>query len=528
MGGVWRSLVPVNALVFAALLVGLVSNVLIAATFGLTHRVDAFYAAMMLPSLFMILCVDYLGKNFLPVFAVAKREGEAIAASMTSTIVTVVLLGAAAVTILLVAFSVPLFTLLLPGFEAAEIDLVARYFAIMAPAIVLMAVNTFHEYVCQYDEKFVQIVAIRMALPGMNLATLLLLAPFVGEYSLPLGYLAGHVIVFVLMAREARYHYRPQIRIRPDLEKKVFKNSAIVMSTGLVARTKSIVVNALASSLGGGAISALAFAMKLTEPLERGAFAGARMFMFSRTARLFADRNHHAVGQLYAMGLRVSFLLLVPVLAWIAMNSGAIVEVLFARGQFTPEMTTLVAATLLALVPTVLFAGVGQLLTNAFYAMGRVKVPALIMPAAMLVFVAAAVPLARVLGTQGIALATTTASLFAFCTLLVYLARGVRELPLGSVAFDLVGYTTFGVVVMGAVVAILRAFAPPVVAMVASLPVGLAIYFGLLAAAQNPTWKALWRFAGECFRAEPAIAVSSRSNTVPLAPTTDSRQRQRR
>ena len=52
-------------------------------------------------------------------------------------------------------------------------------------------------------------------------------------------------------------------------------------------------------------------------------------------------------------------------------------------------MTMLVAATLLApLVPSVLFVGVGQLLANAFYAMGRVKVPALIMPLGMLVFVA--------------------------------------------------------------------------------------------------------------------------------------------
>jgi putative peptidoglycan lipid II flippase len=174
----------------------------------------------------------------------------------------------------------------------------------------------------------------------------------------------------------------------------------------------------------------------------------------------------------------------------------------------------------------VLFTGVGQLLTNAFYAMGRVKIPALIMPVAMLVFVVAAVPLSRLLGTQGIALATTTASLFAFCALLVFLARALRELPLGRVALDLVGYAAFGVVVMGVVVMTLHAFMPPVVSLIASLLVGLAIYCGLLAAAHNPTWKALWRFAGECFRAPP-VSAARRSSTAPLAPTTDSRQRRR-
>ncbi len=119
-------------------------------------------------------------------------------------------------------------------------------------------------------------------------------------------------------------------------------------------------VNVLASSLGGGAISALAFAAKLTEPLERAAFSGTRMFMFSRTARLFADRREQEVGRLYAVGLRTSFLLLVPLLWWIALNGDALVQGIFARGQFTPRMTMLVAATLLALVPSVLFVGVAS------------------------------------------------------------------------------------------------------------------------------------------------------------------------
>ena len=40
-----RGVVNVNALVIAALGLGLLSNVLIAALFGLSHRVDAFFAA---------------------------------------------------------------------------------------------------------------------------------------------------------------------------------------------------------------------------------------------------------------------------------------------------------------------------------------------------------------------------------------------------------------------------------------------------------------------------------------------------
>ena len=83
-----RAIVNVNALVIVALGIGLLNNVLIAARFGLGHRVDAFFAAAVLPNLFMFLCVDYLGKNFLPVLGSAKAIGSASVDSVTSSIVT--------------------------------------------------------------------------------------------------------------------------------------------------------------------------------------------------------------------------------------------------------------------------------------------------------------------------------------------------------------------------------------------------------------------------------------------------------
>lgn len=492
----WRSLIGVNALILTALAVGLVNNILIAAMFGLTRRVDAFFAARMLPTLFMVLCIDYLGKNFLPVFAQAKQEGEASAARMTSVIVTVVLLLAAAAAAVLVTFSEPLFGVLLPGFKSSGTALVARYFWIMSPSIVLMAVNTFHEYVCQYNDKFVQVAAIRLSLPVANLAAIVLLRPFVGEYCLPWGYLAGNVASFVLLARAAGYRFQPSLAIRPHLEKKVFTNSAVVMSTGLVARTRSIIMNYLASSLGSGAISALAFAAKLTEPLERGAFSGARMLMFSHTAHLLVEKNERELGTLYGMGLRASFLLLAPVLWWIGLNSHTIVAAFFARGHFTAQMTTLVSVTLIGLAPSILFLGLNQLLSNAFYAMDRIAVPAVLMPAGTLVYVACAVLLAPLLGTEGIALATTLTSIAIFGVLFLRLSRVLETLKLARTSIRLAGYAVLSGGAMLAVTATLTMLHLPasVIACV-GLPAGAAVYAGGLAFVRDRTSLALLRFA---------------------------------
>jgi putative peptidoglycan lipid II flippase len=495
-----RSIVGVNALVFGSLGIGLLSNVVIAAVFGLTRRVDAFYAAFMVPNLVMVLCVDYLGKNFLPMLALAKQEGEESAARMTSSVVTITGLFAVGLSALLAFFAEPIFRTLLPGFHGDDTVLVSRYFAIMAPAIVLMTINTFHEYVCQYDERYVLITAVKIALPAANLAAIAVLSPFIHEYCLPVGFLLGHFACFLMLAYYARYRYAPTLKVRAHLERRIFTNSAVVMSTGFIARTKSLLMNYLASNLGHGAISAMALAQKLAEPLERSAFSGIRLFLFSRTAKLFVERDERALAGLYRTGMRVSFLLLAPVLAWICMNSGEIVRAFFARGEFTAENAALVAATLTGLIPSVLFIGVAQLLSNAFYAMDRVRVPALVMPIGTVIYVAASIPLSKVLGTQGLALATTITSGMMLCVLFYCLSRMLHEMRPGATAFHLLGYSALGIGAMGGTVALLGAFGlSPAVVATASLPLGAALHFGALFAFGDGTFERLREYARGMF-----------------------------
>jgi putative peptidoglycan lipid II flippase len=473
-----RAIVNVNALVMAALGIGLLNNVLIAALFGLGHDVDAFFAAAALPNLFMYLCVDYLGKNFLPVLGNAKAVGGASADSVTSSVVTIVAVLAVGVTAVLFAFREPLFSAMLPGFDTEALERVSHYFAIMAPGIVLMAVNTLHEYVWQYEERFTRVSLCRTALPVANLLGLLLLAPWLGVYCLPAAYLLGQATVFVLLAWRIPYRYRFRIALRPGLERRVFANSAIVMSTGLLARSKSIIVNYLGSQLGPGAITALALASKLTEPLERSAFSA---------------RERRNLGALYSNGLRASFLVLAPLLWWIALDSEVIVQVLFQHGQFTPEMATLVAAVLVGLVPSVLFIGVNQLMSNAFYAMDRVKVPAIVMPLGTVVYLAVALPLSSSLGAPALAIATSIATSILFVILLLALARQLPEIELLRTAGELVVYAVLGgAAMLAAVAGLARVDMPPLGVAVAALPLGTAAYAAALFYGGDRTFRSLF------------------------------------
>ncbi|HET8697587.1 MAG TPA: lipid II flippase MurJ, partial [Gammaproteobacteria bacterium] len=259
---------------------------------------------------------------------------------------------------------------------------------------------------------------------------------------------------------------------------------------------KSIIMNYLGSTFGGGAIAALALATKLTEPLERSAFWGLRMMMFSHTARLFVERNERAVAELYKKGIKASFLLLAPLLWWVGLNGDEIVRVLFQRGRFTVEMAGLVAGALVALIPSVLFIGMNQLLSNGFYAMNRVKVPATVMPFGTAVYVGAAVPLGALLGTQGLALATTVTAVLTFVALFACFARVLPDLRPLRTALKMLFYALLAGATMIAATGLLRSLGgPPFVVAALSLPLGAAFHAGVLAASGDETFRMLFRFA---------------------------------
>jgi putative peptidoglycan lipid II flippase len=453
----------------------------------------------------MVLFVEYLGKNFLPVYARARKHSLETAAELTSAMVTVTALVTAVAAAIIVLASKPLFSVLLPGFDAAEIELVSRYLWIMAPPSVLTAVSTFHGYLFQHEDKYTQIVAIGCIAPVVNLVAVLALGPIVGEYALPIAFAVGKVIAFVLLARGANYRYRFRLSLRPEWERKVLVNSAILMGSGLLVRTRGLVGNYLASMLGEGAISALALGYKLVEPLERTTFGGVRMLMYSRTARLAVEDNATEMSRLYRLGVAASFLLVAPPLAWMCFESEVLVSFLFERGAFDSGMTTLVALAVIGFAPSVLLAGINGVLSNAFYALDRVKIPAIVMPLGTVAYLAVAPFLYEPYGVLGLSLSPSAAYAVVFLLLLYFLDQRLPTLRGGQLFLKVAGYTTLAVAAFGSAKLLMTWVEwPRLLEAAAALVVGGVLYLGVLLVLRDSTLRDVYRYFR---RAHPRVGL---------------------
>ncbi len=402
-----RKLFSVNAIIGVSLVIGFLNNVAISGFFGRNRAVDAYFAADILGVMFMSLIVDYLGKNFLPIYAARFHESPEDAGRVASIVITLLTLVTTATVGVLLIFAEPIFAFLLPGFSDEDVHVTTRMFTILAPTIILMTINNFHRYIWQHDEHYSRVAFARLFIP-LTLLVFITGGYFFGTvYALAMGVLAGHIMSTLVLAYRLPYRYRPRIDFRNPDVRKILTNSAMLTGTGLIARLYGPIQQYYASLLGEGAIAATTIAFKLCRTIYESALMGVRMIVFSRSAREAAQGNFDKLADIYDYAVSAVLLAVVPIVVWMALNAEPLINVLFLRGEFTNSMAALVVLALLGGAAGIVFFSITVILSNSFYAMQRIAVPMVTMPLGTVIYFFAAKYLSETYGIFGLALANS-------------------------------------------------------------------------------------------------------------------------
>lgn len=412
-----RKLISVNAIIFGALLIGFLNNVAISAFFGLNRSIDAYFAANILGQLFLNLIVDYVSRNFLPIYSQRFNESPEGAFRLASSIIIILTSAAILIVLLLLSVSRELFDFLLPGFTSDELSIVTKMFSIQAFAIVFMTMNNVNEYVWQHSENYVRVVIARVFLPLSLLVFIVAGYLLDNVYALAMGYLTGHIVAFLVMAYGVPYKFTFRVDVRDDGVRRILLNSSLLTLSGLITRLRAPISQYFGSFLGPGAISAIALANKICSPVYESALLGVRMIVFSRASREAARGNLVKLADLYDYSISAVSLAIIPIATWVGLNNKLIVTTVFQHGEFTDAMADLVTLALFGAVPTMVLFGLMQLLTNSFYALQRLAVPLFVLPIGTGVFYLAARQLSETLGVFGLTLAGSIAAAFSAITL---------------------------------------------------------------------------------------------------------------
>jgi putative peptidoglycan lipid II flippase len=443
-GRIARSTAFFSIATAASRVAGLGREIVAASYYGISGPMSAFTIAFQVPNLIRSLFADAaLQPAFIPVFTEhLERKQYREAFRLASTLLLLVTIVLAAITALFVLAAPLLVPLFAPGFEGTILDLTVALSQLLFPILILLGASGVVVGILNSYDRFGAFAIAPLFWNLTIIAGLVLLEPmFEGQdriYAYAIGVLAGTLVQLLIVVADLRntpfrFTWSFDWRNR-DLRRVLLLMLPVTISLGLI--NFNLLINSLFGSLvSEQAPAAIDKAFRIYQ-LPQGIFSVAIATVLFPTLARFASRGEHEnLRATMANGMRQILFVLVPAAAAVLVLSDPMIRLVYQRGEFSPEQTTLVATALFWFAFSLPTNGLFLLLTRTFFSLQRPWVPTTIAAANLAVTALAALGLYH-LGVGGIVAATaiaTGASVVAQCVILRHLLGGLELRRLADV-----------------------------------------------------------------------------------------------
>ena len=409
---------------------GLVREIIAAAIFGVAGPINAFTVAFQIPNLVRALVADTaLSGAFVPVFSELLEKGDRVRAwRVASTIFFITLLGLTGVTALFMLAAPAVISIFgTPGGSEALAVGLAR---VLFPMVVLLGLSGIVVGILNTYDHFTVPALTPVAWNLVIIAGLTLAVPTGDTADAELYIYAGSVVLATLVQflmplpwlRGLDGRLRPALDWRDPAVARFFRLMfPVTVALGLI-NVNTVIGTLFASRLidPNLAPAAIDKAFRLYM-LPQGMFSVAvATVLFPALSRLSARGELDAFGRLLDSGLRQIGFLLIPAGVLSAVLAEPITQVVYQRGAFDAEQTTVVAGALAAFSIGLVFNGWMLMLNRAYYSLQSNWAPTLVALGNLVLNAILNVVFYRV-GVWGIPLATSLSNLAGALALVVLL-----------------------------------------------------------------------------------------------------------
>ncbi len=444
-------------------ILGYARDMVMALYFGAGFASDAFIAAFRLPNLLRRLFGEgSFSIAFVPVFTeylVKKGKAEAYAlASSASKILMLVLFLSAIAGMLCTPLIIDVIA---PGFADSpeKTQLTILLTRIMFPYVIFIGMVALFSAILNVLGHFaapaLAPVLLNVAMIGaMVLGSFFFKSETARVIVLSAGVLLGGVLQLLLqipfLFRNGVRVWKKSILIHPGL-KRIGTLMIPAVFGAAVYQINILVGTMLASLLPEGSVSYLYYADRLVQfPLGIFAYAVATAVLPS-LSRQAAISDIPALKDTFAHAMGLVLFITIPAMVGLIVLRQPIVKLLFERGAFGNVATQLTASALLYYSIGLWAFSAVRIVVSMFYALQDTKTPVKTAALAIAANILLGIMLMGPMKHNGLALATSLASMINLVLLMVYLRKKLG--PLGSVRIAGSCFKTFiGALVMGAVV----------------------------------------------------------------------------
>jgi putative peptidoglycan lipid II flippase len=393
---------------------GLLRDIAVSYRFGTGRELDAYLAANRIPDLiFQIAAGAAVASAFIPVYSTYLSKGDRQEQwKLVSILFTISVVGLLPIVLVVMVAAPWLMQLLVPNYPPEYQALAASLSRIVLLAPVFFTVGCFATSLLNAHGRF---LLAALAPTSYNLGIILgavVYSRWLGIYGLALGALTGSLLFFLVQLPglwQVGLVYRPRLDLRDPGVRRIAKLMAPRAIGLAVSQVNFVVTLNLASGIAGG-VAALNYAWILTMlPLGIVAMAISTA-VFPTLADHGARDDESELQRTLRDALRFILFLTIPASVGLIVLSPQVVRLIYQRGQFTPESTAVTAAALRFYAAGLVGMAATEIVTRAFYALHDTRTPVKVAAVGMIVNLGLAIVLVRLMGLNGLALATAVAA----------------------------------------------------------------------------------------------------------------------
>ena len=435
-----KSTLWVTAVIILSKGFGFVRDMVTTARFGLSFENDAYVSAYSLFYLPVLLFNSCISATMIPLYLEAKaKKGIRRANRFAGNAVNLFAAAALAITAILFAFSRPLTHLVYSGFPAEKLDCTVQLFRIMLLGLVFNITSISLASLLNAAEKYIAAQLTGFPLSLCVIAASLLFADRFGIAAVAWGVFAANLLQMLILIPFLRGWFRCRLdfNFRDRRFRRLLRLAVPAMLSMGISELNHMIDHALASGLREGTLTAMTAAYRLVTFLQGILVVPLTTVMFSKMSRRAAEGDERGALSLLMDSMMQLAVVVLPVVVIGVILSGDVIRFAYLRGRFTANDVTVTAGVLSFYLIGIPAFAMRDFLSRMFHALKDTKTPFRVSIVVVATNVTLNIILRRLMGANGLALATSVAGYVGTVLLLVLLHGRFGHIGFGRVAGQL-------------------------------------------------------------------------------------------
>jgi putative peptidoglycan lipid II flippase len=373
-----RSLLTTSLLLtglsFVGKVLGLLQQSVIAASFGASKELDAFFIASSIPALMQTtLLVGAVTTVLVPVLSeLATKDSESEKWQVFSSFLNVVVTTTIVLILVGIAFAPNIIGAYAPGFDAETRQLAVSQLRLLLFSLLFFAVGSVFRGLWHASRIF-YVPALAFNINSLSIILAVLIwRDRLGIDALLWGVVlaaAAYMIINFVPVSRVRIRYSVRINLTHPAFKRFASTFGAVAAMAILVQVNNLATRFFATTLSPGSVSIVEYGFKF-DLLLTGFFAMAvAVPAYTSLAESSAIGDMQEIRRTISAGVRLVAITTIPLAVLLVLFRIPVVDLWLQRGAFSSEHTQDVASFFLYISPAFVLWSFGQIMVHAFYAL---------------------------------------------------------------------------------------------------------------------------------------------------------------